>query len=621
MGARKTSTKPTRTWKFSARVEDPEAVREMLFVANRYYNALVAIERARHGRFVAIRRCHAPELAALEDEWERLDEQIEEVYRAVKRERQTHWRETDGEKRRLMPPAAEAQIATLKAEQKRVSEAAKTHRAAFKTLLEPGREAAKRRSTERAAGGGPRTKSAANAAVLAEMVVEPQWGAAWTELARSDDQAHRATLAARESCGLATGTYLQIEEAVQRAKKDSAPHPPRFHRFDGSGRLAVQVRDSTYADALAGLTRIAISPAPRLEGKRGDQSRIVCVLLDQSVPRGERRKIAMTAKLHRVPPSDADIKWAALMVRRIGARTVYELQLTLEHKSFAESKRPAGQRASEHIAIGWARVDGGVRVAHWSSGDVVVPDTVLAQHEHAAAITSAADRHFERAKRMLHAWMRGGPHRITTWHRMLSDRDRAMLRRICVEYARHVLGDVSALWSAWKAERLPRGEDLFASACVARRWLAARGIVEQSARAAWWLYTWARKDEHLCQYAVDSARRFQARRDAFFRREAIRVATEYETVTVDSYKIAGLRELPSLTMPGDMPRDQAQHNATAAAPGRFRELLVEVMGPRCTPCERSGGEQKAEGARKRKAPRTREVAGVNRAMEQEAASE
>lgn len=603
MAARKTSSLPTRIWKFPCRVTDEAAVHEILRAANRYYNALVEIERARHARYQEIRRRHAPELAALEEEWERIDDRIEALIREQKRARQQHWRETDGEKRRLLDAQIEAQIAALRTEAKRVSAAAKEHRSAFAALIEPGRAEYKRRATERAGGAGPTVKSRVNAEVLAEMLGEPQWPDAWKEIARSDDEAHKATIAARASCGLATGTYLAVEEAVQRARKDSSPRPPRFRRFDGHGKLAVQTRDLTFADALAGSSKLSIAPAPHRPDKRGDQSRMVVARLDQTIPREDRRVVETTAKLHRRPPDDAVIKWASLLVRRVGSRTTYELQLTMEHSSFAEPKRPAGTRDAEHVRIGWARVDGGVRVAHWPSGDVVLPDAILDQHEHAAAVESAADRHFERVKKMLRRWMRGGPHHLTAWHLMQSDQRRAMLRRVCREYAEHMMV-AHEWWKQWKTDRLARGEDLFAPVCVVRRWLRARGVVDQQKVAAFWLYTWARKDAHLMQLAADSRRRFQNRRDTFFRREAIRIATEFSTVTVDSYSIAKLKELPSLTMPGDTPRDQSQHNAHAAAPGRFREILLEVMGSRCTPCERPGGGEKAGAARTKKRGRS-----------------
>jgi len=57
-------------------------------------------------------------------------------------------------------------------------------------------------------------------------------------------------------------------------------------------------------------------------------------------------------------------------------------------------------------------------------------------------------------------------------------------------------------------------------------------------------------------------------------------------------------------MPGDTPRDQSQHNVHAAAPGRFREILLEVMGTRCTPCERPSDGEKAGTVRTRKRGRS-----------------
>lgn len=668
--ARKTSLLPTRIWKFSARPCGSEifsesgvsgdavvggggearggssvrksaeaGVDQILRTANRYYNALVAIERSRHERYQAIRRVHAPELTALEAAWEAADNAIVELYRSVKKDRQTHFQKNRGEKRRILPPELEKQVEVLTAERDRLSTEAKTYRTAFAELIAPARAEFKRRTTERAGGAGPRTKSIVNSAVLAEMLTE-EWHAAWKTLAASDDKAHTATIAARANCGLATGTYLAIEEAVQRAKKDSIPRPPRFHAYDGHGRMVVQAHGS-YATACAPLIsgkrgakrKLSMTPAPHDPTKKGDQSKMMVVRLDQSVPRVGCRKMVMTVALHRIPPSDAVIKWAALVARRIGERNVYELQLTLEHASFAEPKRPAGMRTPAHIQIGWTSVEGGIRVAHYcsetgseddetgsedvlprSGSDVVLPIKILQQHDFAAAVESAADLHFEHIKRMLRRWMggsnepskatawRAGPHALTAWHRIESDHARLSFRHACLAYARYQLGveKVAALWEEWKSKRLSSQKDLYAPASVQRRWLATRGLVDQSDRAAWALYTWARKDEHLRQYAADSRRRYANRRDAFYRGEAIRIATEFESVSVDNYKIAGLKQLPLLTMPGDAPRDQTQHNVQAAAPGRFREILLDVMGSRCTPCERPGGIEKPVTARKRK---------------------
>lgn len=587
MAARKTSASPTRIWTFPARVADESLVFGALRTANRYYNELVAIERRRHERYRDIRRTHAPELADCEDHIAMLNDAIEAVYHATKRDRADHYRAT-GEKARLVGDA-QANVFALRAEMNDTNAKAKALRAAFAKKIEPAREAFKARATERAAGGGPRTKSAANAAVLDEMLGEPLWHTAWKEIARSDAQAHRETLAARAACGLSTGTYLVTEEAFQRAKVDSMPRPPKFRAFKGGGKLAVQLRDATWGDLSKGeVTALTVAQAPDV-GKRGDQSRMRLVHLDQSIPRGERREVAMTVKMHRMPPDGAAVKWAALMVRRIGARHTFELQLTIEDPSFAEVKRPSGTRAPEHVRIGWSRVGTGVLVARWPGGAVVVPGDILSQNEHAASIESVADRLYDRAKKLAQRWTARGPHELTGWHRLQSDRARAGFRSVCEAYAAWAFADAHKwLWREWVKARKAEGLDLYATSAELRPWLVARGVQDQTQHAAFALYVWARKDAHLQQYAVDSRRRFVNRRDAFFRAEAIRIATEFASVTCDKYAISDVKELPDLTMPGEGERDQAQHQAQAAAPGRFREILREVMGARCELCERVG---------------------------------
>lgn len=612
MAARKTSTKPTRIWEIACAPErvvsttsSAVSVREIAWRSNRYYNALVRIERDRWDRFAATRRRYAPELAALEDEWTRLDERAQEVLRGVKRERQAHWRE-HGEKRRILSKDAKAKLDALDADKRLVSDAAKGLRKEFKALLSVAQDEFKRRSTERANGGASHIKAAANAAVLAEMLDEAEWPDAWKETARTDDAAHAAMLAARAACRLPSGTYSQVEAAFTVARQKSAKggHPPRFSRLRDEAKFAVQLPlGTTYGDIIAGKCRRVSIVDTHTDGKPTVTSRrVVKVSLDQSIPRGEKCRVVMTTRLQREPPLDAEVKWVWIIMRPAGNQTVFALQFTLESDTFAVSASPRGTRPPEHVRIGWAHVDGGVRIAHWPSGDVVVPDATLGIYEHARSIESVADFQFVLTKRRLRLWMRGGPHRLTAWHFMISDRSRSHLRSYCEAYASWALGgrgNLLRLWREWVRDRKSRGEDLYSSSWrVHREWLRARGIHGQEEHVAFAAYTWARKDAHLLEVYKNLRRKFENVRNDFFRREARRIASEYESITVDNYAIATLRELPSLTMSGDAPREQSQHNAHAVAPGRFREVLRSVMGDRCTPCERSRGEADAGTARK-----------------------
>src|SRR5690606_4906290 len=95
-------------------------------------------------------------------------------------------------------------------------------------------------------------------------------------------------------------------------------------------------------------------------------------------------------------------------------------------------------------------------------------------------------------------------------------------------------------------------------------------------RLAWWCYLWARKEEHLQEYAAHQRRRSRNQRDELFRREAIRIATQFKEVTIDELDLAQLAKRP-----GTEETDQWSRSRRArqlVAPGKFKQILIEVMG-------------------------------------------
>lgn len=606
---RKTSELPTRNYKFAARLTSPEGeARGILWQSSRYYNALVAIERDRYERFAAVRRAHCPELAALEERWDAVDAAIGALYKEAKEARADWWRASGGDRVRLLPPEFEPRREALAAEQQSINDAAKPLREAFKALYQPAREAFKARADARTAGRGPRTRSKVNAAVRAEMLAEPAWHPAWKAIAQSDAEAHDRALEARDKSGLFGGTYLAVEDAVARAKKDSSPRPPRFQRFQHAGVVRAQVPPGT---TWGGLVAAGQIHSGRLQVKRvpsrtgGARSNIFEVTLDQS--RGDLKVVVTAvAKLHRLPPADAAVKWVALVLRPRPRRTGPPelralLMLTLEHASFDVPKRPAGLRAAEHVRLGWASRAEGIRVAHWPGGDVVCPERVLDRHAFADSMQSEADRLRDEVVRRLRIVTHRAGSRIAhaSWLQ-LGRREVGRLRELAEAYARHVLGDaVDERWRAWVRERRASKRDLYCSMREVRRTMAGREAL------AWWLWTWSRKHAHLTQMAADVRRGAADARDQHYRLEAIRMATEFERLTVDGYSIADIKKREPLTMPGTGVRDRPQWQMQVAAPGRFREILLDVMGGRCKKCERPREAQEAVPARAVKAKRSR----------------
>jgi hypothetical protein len=223
---------------------------------------------------------------------------------------------------------------------------------------------------------------------------------------------------------------------------------------------------------------------------------------------------------------------------------------------------------------------------------------MLSHAERAKTFTGHADRHYKALLHTYALWLHG---RGMRWDRMRKGEDRARVREVLRKFAEFHLGGadgVRALWDAWRIECIRKQRDLFTTLTLASRWLHRRGYHSTGARMAWWSYLWVRKDVHLQQWSADLRKKFNNTRDALFRTTAIVLATEFETIAIDSYNIAALKMRPApFTRPGEAPNETAQHNVQLVAPGRFREILLEVMGSRCTPRERPGDDDRPDAAR------------------------
>jgi len=594
--ARKTSKLPTRIWSFGSLApveEDRERVATCLRLARRYYNKLVEIERERIERFNRIRRHHAPELAQHEELYSEWDDRVEDLIKQIRRQRQRRYQRTRVKSLDIDPAVLEEYLDEAKKHRTRASEDAKPYRKAFNTRLEPARKRYKEETKKRAGGAGPRTKSRINDEVFEEMQNDPSVDPIWLEVTESDRVAQQAGRDARKASGLFHGVYLLVEEAVNRAKKDSSPRPPRFRSHDGGGRLGVQLRArGTIKPTVASLfgsssTAVRLIPdeKPWKRGKRG-------IYYTAWVRVGSSGREPVWArfpvKLHRKPPMDAIVKWVWVVVRRVEDQLVYKLQLVLEHESFSESRHPMGDGHGGHVSIGWSQLgDGGVRVANWRGGGMVVPARTMEAFEHVDQLYGHADDALNAAKRICRLTLRGTPFEGFRWDQLKGRRKRLHLRRFAYDAAEHIFGrrGIRTLWGRWKDANPP---DLHMPLHYASRWVRRQGHSSQQERLGWWLYCWAQKDRHLSRWAAEKSLQVTRRRDQLFRDTAIELSKKYATLTVDNYSLADLRKLPELKMPGDFEVEQARYNFQHAAPGRFREILTEVMGPRLAPCERPG---------------------------------
>lgn len=583
--ARKTSLTETRIWTFSCRAPTAggDVLHEVLFLANRYRNGLVQIERDRLEEYRRVRSALAPALDAAETSFANVEKEIEDVYKDLGRVKSEVYEET-GIPSRSVPSEIKVKIASLKERRKEIGAQMKRERQRFEGDLSAARDELKRRTKEKTVDvRGPVQRGMIRDAIVEEMLGE-NWPTEWKALQEIDCKAALAKKSLRAARPFGSGTGGLVEAAVEQAIKKAREEKtvPQYRAFRGEGRVGGQLFHCSTADLFAGTNAtLRLVPAPpKPGGKVGRHSREFFILKMSVKLRGKLEQIELPVRLHREMSKDAAVKYAWVGVYRVGRQFRYEIQLTLESAEFSKPKRPSGEG---RVAInpGWRQVPGGLLAGTWVSdtgrcGTIVVPDRLVERQRLTRDLRAFAQGHFDEMKAVLAKFTRLLGHEIR-WDRICNDRARNALERWVRAYGNEMFGRerIMALVKAFEAERLAAGKDRFASFLFVCRWAHAHG--EASARLALWLEMWARKERHLRQYEAFLAARVLAQRNAFYKSEAIRLSTEFGTLIVDDTKY---NELAKRSLPGeeDPQHKRAREQRQFVAPGALREVLVGTFG-------------------------------------------
>lgn len=612
-----------------APTENAEAVRKQVGAAHRYYNDLIEIECKRRDQFRSARRAVSPEYDALEARTAELEAQIDGLRTALKAAKAS--RHAPGAE----PPAIDGadtrkQVAALCAEKKAVGELLRAEREKLASAVAPARaEFANRISTWCAAKGfsplksialkdgrqrdtfAPRATEQANAAVLEEMLAEDGWPEFWRITARLDADTVECKKVLRKACGLPPGSYLLVEDAVDVACK-TAQADPSFRRWDGCGRIGVQLASHNSAGEIMGganqFLQIAVSdnvgrkaPGPNSQSsrpreKRGDWPKYGTARIRIG---SDARKAPIWAsfpiKMHRPLPEDSVVKRAWILVERDGLRTRYSLQVTVDAP---ESTTRCGTGAAA-LNLGWRTMpDGSMRVGFVvdehgtiASGDTSptairsdlrLPAELVRRMKYPRELQSIADTHFDVARDTLAAWAREHDEVIPEWMpemilHIAQWRAHGRLARLVSKWRDEAFpGGIRETWARWRAHRLGAKLDLFCTQSELVEWLSANGEHDETRQLVLWLEWWRRKDAHLIRWAADQRRRARGWRKNLYRNWAARLAERYETMVVEKFD---LRRIARRRAPEDENQDRGNQTARAiAAPSELREVIVEAFG-------------------------------------------
>lgn len=459
-----------RNYKFGCRVVgDEKPIIDQMFHGHRYKNKLIEIELKRREERNALSAQHLrPDLEAQIAELEQAEEALVNAHKAANK-------------------AARAKVADPKA----LKEALKPVKAALKELRKEKREALK--------------------AIREDESLQAQF-------AEIDRRANVETKKARAATEAYWGTYLLSEDAVKAAKKKPTL---RFHRWDGSGGVQVQIQKGP--DKLPGM---------EVEDLFRDDNRIQLELVDHScwlpkkpgssnlVPAYPKMKFRIgsegrdpiwatfSVKMHRpLPPGR--VKAVKVFRERTGLRFAWKVMFVVDLHEEAPKLKSGPSVA---VDLGWRKVEGGLRVATATNADgevdtLVMPWRIVTGLRKVDSIKSAQDTAFNlaisEAKKLKRLdgcpeWMREDLKTIHSWKST---------------------GRLAVFVLKWAQERFEGDEELFAV-----------------------LETWRHQDKHLIDYWSRLQAKVIDRRKHLYRNWAVKLTRKYARVLIEDMDLRTFQE-------------------------------------------------------------------------------
>jgi len=644
-------------------------IREQLYAANTYYNKCVELEYERINQYRSIRSKFFPKLAALEEQDRKFKPQRDAIIAEIK-EISKRIKDINRQLKNITP---KVDVNKLKAEQKQLQEKKKQLSSDKKKLsidkeefgklkklaseqLESGDEAFKHRMN------GAKTTAAAKLApeLFSIMVEEPEWSDWWKEKTANDRafieaeheirrQATYGELKNHEGkivAAIGDGVYNESARFAKQAWKDyykllrdpivdsrtkvkavELGHP-RFHRFDGSGQIGVQIQTSAQAkltnesEYLIRGTKVELIVFPKF--KHGELSQSKKISLVPATPNGKRQqrlsqqpgwgvvriKFGSEGKnkpdtwwaefpvyVHRRLPTDAIIKHVKIMVKRKGPGVFYQLQLTLSDSQFKISPRGKGVAC---VNFGWRSLkDGSFRVAYLLDdqghrdtlvlphtneskdtkvGDYNISDRLLYKDD----LKSFNDTHFNQVKEILQDYIKTNKKKISkklleaTEH-IEKWRAHRKLRKACAIVIAE-FGITNEWWGLWKDERLSVGKDLFASFDEISKWCIRNGARDESKQLAIFLDFWMKKQSHLYTWQENQGSKAINHRRWLFNNWIKSTIDKYQFILVDNYDLRQIKSVCKKEEEEDRQTKRARKNRKNCAPGEARNMMISKGG-------------------------------------------
>lgn len=491
-------------------------------LANDYQNVLVGIERDKRKR-IQDAQGELPSIAQLKADIDNLTSQIETAFQETKK---TRARTREGKTKHQTD---KTKIAALRATRKEKYELLKKEKQLQTEALKPLYEACEKEAHERA--------------------LEAREQATEGRLPRRDGTIPTEAEADAAGGGLFWGTYCDVEAAVRAAT--SGPEEPKFKRFAGAGRVAVQLQKTpTTAEVLTGGSQYCQIDNPSPEawatpGRPGRRMRYTTARI--RVGSNGRAPIwtEFHIVMHRPLPVNAQVVWARLVARKSANRTVWSFQVTVKLPDLEIKSVPSRVCA---LNLGWRKVLGEtgdeIRAAYWQgsdgeSGEVRLPKRVL------GAFSKAEELQGIRSN--------------------LLDVQRALLiQHVALHGSPHPQGDILTT----RLQNLSKIKSPGTFSWILRKWSAVAR--PQDLEALEELRKWEARDIHLWRYQTGARECGTRHRRAIFNKAAYVLSNKYDTIVLDAFD---LRDVVERAPDDSTEQREPQHIRTWTAPSELRDRL------------------------------------------------
>ncbi len=395
----------------------------------------------------------------------------------------------------------------------------------------------------------------------------------------------------RAKSGVYWGTYLLQEAAADQARDQ--PMPPKFTRWNGDGRVSVQIQQGLTKEGLWGDSR-QVQIASRIDSlvydhevtRRGDRRRLYRTVLRMRIGSTDRQPVwaEWGIAMHRPIPDGAVIKVVTVSRRRRNStQWWWRVQFTLDTTDCKPKQRP--EHGVVACNLGFSQADSGAIRAGYLVGDDGFQQEILVAK---SDLYRGRDLTPEQRKKAM-SYVRDC---LTESSEIRGQRDKSLVEfktRFLewYEITKATLGeDAIPEWFRARMEHFYQWKSPARVREMMLHWASNRWVGPDDQKSRWpdsdirgfeMMSTWV--DEDTKAEIKESALRNKALGD---RREAYRIiaaglAKRYRTLLIDDTNLKHLQDGPA---PEDTEVDipAAKYQQRLAAGSELRQVLINAFG-------------------------------------------